>query len=638
MITEARVRQIIDKAIDEFTASESFQDLVSGRLSVSAMRQFIRACFLPHYQSTRVLAFEYSVHGGPQSELLQHNMLEEMGLDDEGISHPSLLEDLALGAGYSPDEVTELIEASGEYARAYYAQQIAFPTLRDLGLAILLESSAFECFLSRHADQIGSALEQHFGFPKERLRWFALHGELDVRHAEEALSVVRGYVDFHRLDDAHFERIARATFAHSPFLSRYFADSHQAMQAPQAPGAFQASRAPSRLIHAQPTEGQISAVTIYRLDIPFRSAFRHALANRTASDSVIVCIQDSAGVRGYGEGIAREYVTGETTATMAEVLATALAPRLLGHVIDDDWSLATLRDLFRGWLAAMPALKGGAPPNAACCALELAIIDWLLRRSRRSAADVLPPARQEVEYSGVIPVEGLAEVAALARRFTEFGIARLKVKVGVGDDLARLRTAREVAGEGAQLRVDANGAWSAEEAIERLRLLQTVGIECVEQPVSAAAGVNALRRVREATGLPIAADESLVTVDDARKLAAAHACDIFNIRVSKNGGLTGALAIAEVAEEAGIRVQVGAQVGETAILTAAGRHLAAHVPDLVFAEGSFGTLLLQEDIAEQELRFGPGGLAPILRGPGLGVECRHEQIERFAVEIIEVRG
>jgi muconate cycloisomerase len=127
------------------------------------------------------------------------------------------------------------------------------------------------------------------------------------------------------------------------------------------------------------------------------------------------------------------------------------------------------------------------------------------------------------------------------------------------------------------------------------------------------------------------ADESLNTVGDARTLAEAKACDLFNIRVSKNGGLSGALAVAEIAAAADIGIQVGAQVGETAILTAAGRLLAAHLPRIRYAEGSFGTLLLSEDISIQELRFGPGGAAPALNGPGLGIDVRVEALERLAI-------
>ncbi|HMF51233.1 MAG TPA: enolase C-terminal domain-like protein, partial [Candidatus Saccharimonadales bacterium] len=94
-------------------------------------------------------------------------------------------------------------------------------------------------------------------------------------------------------------------------------------------------------------------------------------------------------------------------------------------------------------------------------------------------------------------------------------------------------------------------------------------------------------------------------------------CDYFNIRLSKNAGISGSLAIALAAQAAGIKVQVGAQVGETGILSAAGRIFAAHLPALAYAEGSFGTWLLTEDVTFESVAFGHGGRAPLLKTPAL---------------------
>jgi muconate cycloisomerase len=128
-------------------------------------------------------------------------------------------------------------------------------------------------------------------------------------------------------------------------------------------------------------------------------------------------------------------------------------------------------------------------------------------------------------------------------------------------------------------------------------------------------------------------DESLVTTADADALIEAKAADFFNIRVSKCGGLAPSLAIALRACEVGIGVQVGSQVGETSILAAAGRHLAAALVDVAFVEGSFGTLLLTEDISVDSVRFGHRGEAPLLTGPGLGVRVVEERLRRHAAMI-----
>jgi muconate cycloisomerase len=108
------------------------------------------------------------------------------------------------------------------------------------------------------------------------------------------------------------------------------------------------------------------------------------------------------------------------------------------------------------------------------------------------------------------------------------------------------------------------------------------------------------------------------------------ACDFFNIRLSKNAGISGSMAIAQLARQAGVKIQVGAQVGETGILSAAGRTFAAHLPALAFAEGSFGTWLLAEDVTFENVAFGYGGRAPLLKTRGLSVTVKEDALERLA--------
>ena len=139
----------------------------------------------------------------------------------------------------------------------------------------------------------------------------------------------------------------------------------------------------------------------------------------------------------------------------------------------------------------------------------------------------------------------------------------------------------------------------------------------VEQPLPRGPAED-LARLRRATSVPLMADESLVTLADADALIAAEAVDYFNVRVSKCGGLSRSLSIARRAAAAGIGLQVGSQVGETAILSAAGRHLAAHLPEVAFVEGSYGTLLLTEDVSVESVRFGHRGRAPVLSRPRPG--------------------
>jgi L-alanine-DL-glutamate epimerase-like enolase superfamily enzyme len=372
---------------------------------------------------------------------------------------------------------------------------------------------------------------------------------------------------------------------------------------------------------------RLRSATVYCLQIPFVEAFRHAAKERTFSDSVVVRLVDADGHQGFGEGAPRPYVTGETVPFMRAHLCQTLLPALAGDLPPPD--------ALGAFDAAMPRLGGAIIDNASRAAVELALLDCALRGADRPLAALLPPARTKIVYSGVITAGSPETVAQHARQMKLVGIRQVKIKVGTDDDLARIRAARDILGPEVSLRLDANGAWDLEAAAQALAALAPLGIAAVEQPLPRGATAD-LARLKMRTSIPIVVDESLVTAEDAEALIAARAADIFNVRVSKCGGLARSWALARRAEEAGLGVQVGSQVGETAILSAAGRHLAAAVAKLAFAEGSFGTLLLTEDVSAEAVRFGHRGEAPLLAGPGLGVRVLEDRLRKYAVSVDEV--
>jgi len=367
--------------------------------------------------------------------------------------------------------------------------------------------------------------------------------------------------------------------------------------------------------------------TLYALRIPFVEGFSHSASERRCADSVVVRVRDDAGTEGFGEGTPRPYVTGETVDTMLDHLAGDLWPRVVGRELPPADHLAGVAAFLP------PCLQPGVlAPHAARAALELAILDCTLRRAGRPAAAVLPPRRTRVAYSGVVSAGPIERAVRHARRMRAVGMQHVKVKVGFDDDVARVRAVREALGSGVSLRLDANGAWTLDRALAVLDAVVPLGIAAVEQPLPRGP-VEELGRLRAATSVPVMVDESLVTAADAEALIEAKAVDFFNIRVSKCGGLAASVALAERAGASGIGVQIGSQVGETAILAAAGRHLAAAVLDVAFVEGSFGTLLLTEDVSVESVRFGHRGEAPLLRGPGLGIRVVEERLRRYAVTV-----
>lgn len=377
---------------------------------------------------------------------------------------------------------------------------------------------------------------------------------------------------------------------------------------------------------------RLESATAYALQIPLVETFRHSLRDRSLCDSVVVRVRDEAGTEGFGEGVPRPYVTGETTESMLEHVAllwTLDCGRELPGLDDGD-----LLPAIEAWLPPRP-LPGALADHASRAALETAILDCILRRAGVPLGDLLPPARHRVTYGGVITAGALETAVQHARRMRLVGLDQVKVKVGFADDVARIRAVRDVLGPSVSLRLDANGAWTTPRALEVLEATAGCGVAAVEQPLPRGP-VEDLARLRKATSVPLMADESLVTLADAEALIAAEAVDYFNVRVSKCGGLTRSLGIARRAAAAGIGLQVGSQVGETAILSAAGRHLAAHLPEVAFVEGSYGTLLLTEDVSAESVRFGHRGEAPLLSGPGLGIRVLEERLRKYARTVVEL--
>jgi muconate cycloisomerase len=377
--------------------------------------------------------------------------------------------------------------------------------------------------------------------------------------------------------------------------------------------------------------------TIFPLKIPFVESFRHSTKDRTFSDSIIVRLVSDDGFVGYGEGVARSYVTGETVESALGYMQRDLWPRI---AVTEFATLEGGSDPI-AILAPVDSALGSSDGatviawHSARCAFELALVDCLLMRHQISLSALLPPKRKSVMYSGVITASSDEKAVQIAKYLRLFGITQVKVKIGTGEDKRRLTAIREVVGDECSIRVDANGAYTETKALVVIKELEELRVVSVEQPIPRATH-DELARLKASSPVPIMVDESLVTVADAEALAAAHACDAFNLRISKCGGIRRTLQMAEIAAKAGLRVQLGSQVGETAILSAAGRHVAAYLEDPWFVEGSFGKMLLVEDVSELPVQFGHGGKAPLLNGPGLGVKVRDDVLTKYAEQVIQL--
>ena len=374
-------------------------------------------------------------------------------------------------------------------------------------------------------------------------------------------------------------------------------------------------------------------IAIYRIHIPFRINFRHAKAERDCTENVVVRLTLADGTRGYGECVPRAYVTGETPADVCEGLANFVPPRL----DPAPKCISEVIDFAHEWIDFGNRCHSS---NAARCALELALLDAYGAKLGFSLSDVARhvlgpdmtwPCSRRAYYSAPISAVVPAVQVVLAVGFRFWRFRQLKVKVGLAweREIKTLELIKRVLGPTVSLRVDANGAWPADEAIGWMHALRRVGVEAVEEPVRQE-DVGSLARVREQTRLPVILDESLRSLDDARRAAEDDLCDVFNIRISKVGGFLRALDIARFAGQHGIGFALGCQVGETAILSAAGRHFVTTVRDTRYAEGSYDWYLLKGNVSRTGVNLHWGGVGEPIRGSGLGVKVRDVLLNRKA--------
>lgn len=378
-------------------------------------------------------------------------------------------------------------------------------------------------------------------------------------------------------------------------------------------------------------------VTAWPLVIPLRRPVSHAAAQRKVADPVVVSVELSDGTVGFGETLPRDYVTGESVNTVLHSISKTFVPALLSLRANSFPDVLAIADELP-WRDA-----DGIPIPAARAAIELALLDAGMKTFGRTVDDVVqwiglggfgtPGSVKRVRYSGVLTGSDESKIMRQLRLMYWGGLRDFKIKVGWPDDEQRLgRIAsylrRPIAKGRATIRVDANGCWSLAEATQWVVTMKNLPICSIEQPL-ARGNEHQLVELKGRCDIPLMHDESLIDLDDARRLIELGIADGFNIRISKCGGLIPALRLAGLARRHGTAIQLGCMVGETSILSAAGIRFLQHCPDVRWAEGCFGQLLLSSDVTERSLRFGFSGRPPALTLPGLGIEVDEKKLASY---------
>jgi L-alanine-DL-glutamate epimerase-like enolase superfamily enzyme len=371
-----------------------------------------------------------------------------------------------------------------------------------------------------------------------------------------------------------------------------------------------------------------ATLELARITIPFRRAFAHAAAERRETESVWVEVRTRRGAVGHGEACPRRYVTGEDFSSVRAFFRR--------HQV---WWCERIRDLgdLVAWMTAHRAEIDRNP--AAWCAVELAWLDALARERGVSVEALLGLAEVSgpFRYSAVVGVEQDEDFRATVDRYVAAGFGDFKIKLS-GDlarDQSRLGWFAQQVPAGSRLRLDANNLWvDAAEAARYLERLERVFF-AVEEPLRPAGRFGALAELAAALSVRVILDESCLRAEQLVGLTPrpngssgeAPAPWIVNVRVSKMGGLLRSLRVVDTARRHGFPVVVGAQVGETSVLTRAALTVASRAREVLVAqEGAFGTLLLSADVCDEPLMFGSGGWlgAPNASDPGFGLRVRRD--------------
>ncbi|ANH84131.1 dipeptide epimerase [Niabella ginsenosidivorans] len=349
----------------------------------------------------------------------------------------------------------------------------------------------------------------------------------------------------------------------------------------------------------------ITKINCYKLFIPLKEPFVISLGPLYNAESVIVKIETDADITGWGECSPFMSINGESAGT-GLVVAKYLEKALLGK---NPLNIAARIADMDAVIYANRSIKS---------ALDMALYDIAAKHAGLPLYKFLGGEKNKViatDYT--VSVGAPAKMAADAVKIKEQGFPVIKVKIGKSgpQDVERIKAIRDAVGYAIPLRVDANQGWAVDEAIETLKALEPFNIQHCEEPV-ARWNFMELPKIKAQSPIPLMSDESCCDQHDAKRLIDLKACDRINIKLGKSGGIYNALQMIQLAEAAGMGIQIGAFL-ESRLAMTAFAHLALCSPNIVYFD--FDTaLMFSEDPVEGGMIYKEHGIIEVPDAPGIG--------------------
>ncbi len=359
---------------------------------------------------------------------------------------------------------------------------------------------------------------------------------------------------------------------------------------------------------------KITDIEIFKLNIPLKNPFIISLGTIIAANNIIVKIHTNQGIYGIGEGCPYIYIVGETQESdfeIAKKIAVLLKNKNPLHIEE------RLADIHRA-IKFNPTIKS---------AFDMALYDLLGKYAQMPLYALFGGKNDRQIFTDMTVSLNTPELmAAEALKFKTQGFQAIKVKLGTNkkDDVARIEAIREAIGEEIPLRIDANQGWDCTTAIATLKALERYDIEHCEEPIPRWNHWDWVK-VRNASPIPIMADESLFDEHDAFRLASVGACDYFNIKLSKSGGIHSALKIISIAEAAGIQSQVGCMSESRLALTALA-HLAMARKNVVHFDMD-SALMLSQDPVVGGIQYVENGKIVLPESIGIGADIHENYLQ-----------
>ncbi len=309
---------------------------------------------------------------------------------------------------------------------------------------------------------------------------------------------------------------------------------------------------------------RITQIEIGIIKIPLIKPFRTALRTVKTLESIVLRISTGDGSIGYGETAPTEAITGDSRESILNALEI-LSKYIIGIDLNNKKGV-------------LEAIHDSIEKNFnAKSALEIALYDLWAQEAGLPLYRYLGGERCTFKTGITISLNPIEEMVIDAKEAVAQGFESLKIKLGDDPeaDILRVEAISNALGEGIPLKLDANQGWSPEETVRFLRELEenSISVELIEQPVKREDS-EGLKYIKERTSIPLLADESIFSLEDARVLLENQAVDLINIKLDKCGGISKALEIADICHDHGVQCMIGCMM-EGAISVGAAAHVAS---------------------------------------------------------------